>query len=157
QFLGKCTNGGVIEMDRDAGFRTVRQSGGKDSANINVPRGAWAYRLRCTVGDSEGPPVASGRIALTFDAGQRPLPKAAATNDVYTDGRTTTVFFQSAIPNVAVHTEGSGSFVLHLASNGKEEQFPSSSPTIHIPGSKLHEGTYNYWVVRDGVKGDKVS
>jgi len=157
QFLGKCPNGGVIEMDKDAGFRTVRLSGGKDAANMNVPRGGWAYRLRCTVGESEGPPIASGRIALLLDDGHRPLPKQAATNDVYTDGRTTTMFYQSAIPNVAVHADGSGSFVLHLASGGKEETFESSSSKIVVPGHKLREGTYTYWVVKDGVKGDKVS
>jgi len=157
QFLGKCPNGGVIEMDKDAGFRTVRLSSGKDAANMNVPRGGWAYRLRCTVGESEGAAVASGRIALILDDGHRPIPKKPATNDVYTDGRTTTVFYQSAIPNVAVHAEGSGGFVLHLATGGKEDTFQSPSPTLVVPGSKLHEGTYTYWIVKDGVKGDKVS
>lgn len=155
QFLGKCAQGGIVELDRDARFRTTRVSSGKDNANLLIGPGSWAYRLRCTVGANEGAPVAQGRITVVKDDGRRPLPAVAATNEVYTDGRTTTLSYQSAIPNLVVRYDGTGSqFVLHLASGGKDDTFPSSSPRITVPGTRLHEGTYTYWVDHDGTRGD---
>ena len=124
QFVGKCPQGGIVELDRDARFRTTRISAGKDNANMLVTPGAWAYRLRCTVGDDEGPPIAAGRVSVLRDDGRRPLPPIAATNEIDTDGRTTTISYQSAIPNLVVRFDGTGSqFMLHLASGGKEETF----------------------------------
>jgi hypothetical protein len=158
QFLGNCAQGGVIEMDRDPRFRTARLSAGKDNANVLVASGSWEYRLRCTVGNDDGPPVASGRIVVLRDDGRRPLPAIAATNEVFTDGRTTTISYQSAIPNLVVHYEGTGSsFVLHLATSGKEQTFTSKSPRITVPGSTLREGTYTYWIDHDGVQHEKKS
>ena len=47
QFNGKCPGGGVIEMDKDARFRTPKISAGREAANMLVQPGGWAYRLRC--------------------------------------------------------------------------------------------------------------
>ena len=62
QFLfgGKCSEGGFIEMDHDPRFRTAKVSGGKDTANLSVAAGSWAYRLRCTTASGDSAAVGSG-------------------------------------------------------------------------------------------------
>ncbi len=158
QFDGKCPDGGIIELDRDARFRTAKVSAGRDFANALIANGAWAYRLRCTSKDTEGSAVASGRITVVRDDGRRPLPKAQGVNDIDADGRTYRISYQSAIPNVVVHVRNPGAaHRLHLASAGKEQTFDSQAAAITVPGGQLREGTYTYWIDRDGVKQDKVS
>lgn len=156
-FGDKCPEGGFIEMDRDARFRTAKVSGGKDQANLSVGAGSWAYRLRCTTASGDSAAVGSGRIALVRDAGTRTLLKPV-TNDIDTDGRNYSLGYQSSIPNFAVRIKGEGGpFVLHLATGGSEETFAGPGPKITVPGEKLKEGTYSYWVDRNGVKDPKVS
>ncbi len=156
-FEGKCSDGGIVELDRDARFRTARVSGGKDSANLMIPAGGWAYRLRCTSGEGDGASVASGRIAVMRDAGTRRLLKDIAF-DIDTDGRTYSMTYQSTIPSVAVRIRGGGGpFTLHLAQGGVEETFTGPGPKITIPGSKLKEGTYTYWIDRNGARDPKTS
>jgi hypothetical protein len=158
QFDGKCPGGGIIELDRDARFRTAKVSAGRDFANALIAGGAWAYRLRCTSRDTEGAAVASGRISVVRDDGRRPLPRAQGVNDIDADGRTYRISYQSAIPNVVIHVRNPGAaHRLHLASAGKEQTFDSASPAIIVPGGQLHEGSYTYWIDRDGAKQDKVS
>ncbi|HEX7843549.1 MAG TPA: hypothetical protein VF469_39015, partial [Kofleriaceae bacterium] len=158
QFDGKCPEGGIIELDRDARFRTAKVSGGHDFANVLVSGGAWSYRLRCTSSGAEGGAVAAGRIAVVRDDGRRPLPRAQGVNDIDADGRNYRISYQSAIPNILVHIRNPGAVhKLHLAAAGKEQTFDSSTPAITVPGAQLHEGTYSYWIDRDGVKQDKVS
>lgn len=158
QFDGKCPDGGIIEVDRDARFRTAKVSGGHDFANVLLGGGAWSYRLRCTRNGGEGNAVASGRIAVVRDDGRRPLPRAQGVNDIDADGRNYRISYQSAIPNVVVHLRNPGAVhKLHLAAAGQEQTFDSSTPAITVPGAQLHEGTYTYWIDRDGVKQDKVS
>lgn len=155
QFAGKCPAGnGVIELDRDARFGSSKQSAGKESANLLVQPGGWAYRLRC----GDGAAVASGRIAVSRDDGSRRLPKLAPENAIDADGRNWGISYQSQIPTLAVKFPGNGtSFRLHLASGGKEDTFDGNSPVIKVPGAKLHEGTYTYWFDHDGQKQPKVS
>jgi len=156
-FGGKCSEGGFIEMDRDARFRTAKVSGGKDQANLSVGAGNWAYRLRCTTASGDSAAVGSGRIALVRDAGTRTLLKPV-TNDIDTDGRNYSLGYQSTIPNFAVRIKGEGGpFVLHMATGGSEETFSGPGPKITVPGEKLKEGTYSYWIDRNGVKDPKVS
>ncbi|MEO7096077.1 MAG: hypothetical protein ABI175_22640 [Polyangiales bacterium] len=156
-FGGKCSEGGFIEMDRDARFRTAKISGGKDQANLAVGAGSWAYRLRCTTASGDSAAVGSGRIALVRDAGTRTLLKPV-TNDIDTDGRNYSLGYQSSIPNFAVRIKGEGGpFVLHMATGGAEESFSGPGPKITVPGEKLKEGTYSYWIDRNGVKDPKVS
>jgi hypothetical protein len=158
QFDGKCPDGGIIELDRDARFRTAKVSAGKDFANALIASGAWAYRLRCTSKDTEGAAIASGRISVVRDDGRRPLPKAQGVNDIDADGRTYRISYQSAIPSVVVHVRNPGAaHRLHLASAGKEQTFDAATAAITVPGGQLHEGAYTYWIDRDGVKQDKVS
>jgi hypothetical protein len=158
QFGGKCSEGGFIEMDHDARFRTAKVSGGKDQANVMVGAGSWAYRLRCTTGSGDSAAVGSGRIAVLRDAGSRALPKQAATNDIDADGRNYRVDYQSVIPTIAVRIKGEGGpFTLHMATEGKDETFTGPGPKIMVPGTKLKEGTYTYWIDRNGVKDPKVS
>lgn len=158
QFDARCPDGGIIELDRDARFRTAKVSGGRDFANALLAPGAWSYRLRCTTRDTEGGAVASGRISVVRDDGRRPLPKAQGVNDIDADGRTYRISYQSAIPNVVVHVRNPGGAQrLHLASAGREQTFDSSIAAITVPGNQLHEGAYTYWLDRDGVKQDKVS
>jgi hypothetical protein len=158
QFDGKCPDGGIIEIDRNGSFRTARVSGGRDFANVMIQRGNWAYRLRCTSNGSEGGAVASGRITALTDDGRRPLPRIQAVNDIDPDGRNYRVYYQSTIPNIAVRIKNPGAVHrLHLASAGKEQTFDSSTPVVTVPGNQLREGTYTYWIDRDGVKQDKVS
>lgn len=160
QFLfgGKCPSGGIIEMDHDGRYRTAKVSAGREHANLFVAAGSFAYRLRCTTGGTEGPAVASGRIAVVRDSGTRALPKIRPPNDIEVDGRTWRVSYQSVVPDLRVNVKGGGSrFRLHLAQGGKAETFEATRPVIVIPGSKLKDGTYTYWVERDGVKLDKVS
>jgi hypothetical protein len=158
QFDGKCPGGGIIEVDRDPRFRTAKLSSGHDFANVMVGSGAWSYRLRCTANGAEGSAVASGRVTAIRDDGRRPLPKNQGINDIDADGRNYRISYQSAIPNLAVHVKTPGRLHrLHLAAAGKEQTFDSSTPSITVPGAQLHEGTYTYWVDRDGVKQDKVS
>jgi len=158
RFDGKCPDGGIIEVDRDARFRTAKLSSGRDFANVMVGGGSWAYRLRCTANGAEGNAVASGRVTVIRDAGRRPLPKNQGVNDIDADGRNYRISYQSAIPNVAVHITNAGArHKLHLATAGKEQTFDSNTSSVLVPGAQLHEGTYTYWVDRDGVKQDKVS
>jgi hypothetical protein len=157
-FDGKCGDGGIIELDRDPRFRTAKVSSGKDVANLLIGNGSWAYRLRCTTNGSEGAAVASGRISVVRDDGRRPLPKNQGSNDIDADGRNYRISYQSAIPNVVVHLKNPGSAnKLHLAAAGKEQTFDSSASSITVLGTQLHEGTYTYWVDRDGVKQEKIS
>ena len=157
-FGGKCADGGFIEMDRDPRFRTAKVSGGKDAANLSVGAGGWAYRLRCSTASGDSAPVGSGRIAVLRDSGSRALPKVAALNDIDADGRNYRISYQSVIPNVAVRIKGEGApFTLHVASGGKDETYSGPGPKITVPGTKLKEGQYTYWVDRNGVKDPKVS
>lgn len=158
QFDGRCPDGGIIELDRDARFRTAKVSAGRDFANVMITGGAWSYRLRCTSHGSEGSAVASGRIRGVRDDGRRPLPRTQGVNDIDADGRTYRISYQSAIPNVAVRVHSPGAVHrLHVAAAGKEQTFDSATSTITVPGAQLHEGTYTYWIDRDGAKQDKVS
>lgn len=157
-FGGTCTDSGFIEMDRDAKFRTAKVSGGKEQANLMVSAGSWAYRLRCTTASGDSAAVGSGRIIVLRDSGSRALPKQAATNDIDADGRNYRVDYQSVIPTIAVRIKGEGApFTLHMATEGKDETFTGPGPKILVPGTKLKEGTYTYWVDRNGVKDPKVS
>jgi len=157
-FGGKCADGGFIELDRDARYRTARISSGKDSANMRIERGSWAYRLRCSTRGGDTAAVASGRIVVVRDAGRRPLPKQEAENTIDADGRTYRISYQSAIPNLAVRIKGGGGpFTLHVARGGSAETYRGPGPTITVPGKKLEEGTYTYWIERNGVKDPKVS
>lgn len=157
-FGGKCSGGGFIEMDKDSRYRTAKVSSGKDDANHMVGVGGWAYRLRCSSGGGDSAPVASGRLVVQRDSGSRALPKAEATNEIDTDGRNYRISYQSVIPTIAVNIKGEGGpFTLHIATGGKEEQFKGPGPKIKVPGSKLKEGTYTYWIDRNGVKDPKVS
>jgi hypothetical protein len=145
-------------MDHDARFRTAKLSGGKESANMLVSGGAWSYRLRCSVGDAEGNAVASGRIVVSRDDGRRPLPKDPPVNPIDADGRVYRISYQSLIPNIKIKYGGTGSnLVLHLATGGVDETFEGTKSTFAVPGNKLKEGNYTYWVDHDGVKQDKVS
>jgi hypothetical protein len=153
-FNGKCPNGGTIEMDTDARFRTARITAGKETANILADAGSWAWRLVCAGG---GTP-AQGRITVRKDAGTRPLPKDPPVNPIDADGRTYRISYQSLIPNVKIKVPGTGKkFKLHLATGGAEETFESDTPSFTIDGKKLREATYTYWVDRDGVKQDRAS
>ena len=158
QFDGKCPDGGIIEVDRDGRFRTAKVSSGREFANIMVGVGDLSYRLRCSVNGVDGGPVASGRIVARRDDGRRPLTKGQGVNDIDADGRNYRISYQSSIPSVVVHVGTSGNTLkLHLAAAGKEQTFDSTTQTVTVPGTQLHEGTYSYWVDRDGVKQDKVS
>ena len=157
-FGGKCAEGGFIEMDHDSRFRTAKVSAGKDAANLSVGAGSWAYRLRCSSASGDSAAVASGRIAVTRDSGNRALPKLPATNNIDADGRTWRISYQSVIPNFAIKYKGTdGALKLHLAAGGKEETFESSGTVVQVPGTKLKEGTYTYWFDRNGVKDPQVS
>ncbi len=157
-FGGKCESGGIIEMDKDTRYKTSKISGGKENANLSVANGAWAYRLRCTSGGGEGAAVASGRIVVMRDDGHRPLPKIPPLNSIDADGRTWRISYQSQIPNLQVHSKATGgTFKLHLATEGKEQAFDASKPSIMVPGSQLKEGQYTYWFDIDGVKQAKTS
>lgn len=156
-FNGKCGGGGFIEMDKDPRYRTAKVSGGKDSANMMVGGGSWAYRLRCSSASGDTAAVASGRIVVRRDSGTRRLLKEVAF-DIDADGRNYRVSYQSAIPNIAVRTKGEGGpFKLHVAQGGTAQTFTGSSTKITIPGNTLKEGTYTYWLERNGVKDRKVS
>jgi hypothetical protein len=160
QFLfdGRCPDGGIVEVDRDARFRTAKLSGGRDFANVMIAAGRWAYRLRCTTNGVEGGSVVTGRIASLRDDGRRPLPKQQAVNEIDADGRNYRISYQSAIPSVAVQIRNPGARnTLHVAQAGTEQTFESSRSTIVVPGTQLREGTYTFWVDRDGAKQDKVS
>jgi hypothetical protein len=159
QLDGRCPDGGIIEVDRDTRFRTAKVSSGRDFANVLVTGGSWAYRMRCTTNGDEGAAAASGRVTVVKDDGRRPLPKNQGVNDIDADGRNYRISYQSAIPSVVVHVKNPGAaHKLHLASGGKEQTFDSgASAAITVPGAQLHEGTYTYWVDRDGVKQDKMS
>jgi hypothetical protein len=158
QFDGKCPDGGIIEVDRDARFRTAKVSSGRAFANVMIGQGAWAYRLRCTANGEEGNAVVSGRVAVLRDDGRRPLPKKQGVNDIDADGRNYRISYQSTIPNLAVHVQNPGAkHKLHLAAAGKEQTFDSTTSLIIVPGAQLHEGTYRYWIDRDGVQQGKVS
>ncbi len=77
-FGTKCPNGGVIEIDHDNHFRAPKVSGGKEGANVMLTGGSWAWRLRCSQGDSEGGAVASGSIGvMRSPARTRSMPTAA--------------------------------------------------------------------------------
>jgi hypothetical protein len=153
-YPGKCGGIGTIEMDTDPKFRTARITAGKDTANILAEQGAYSYRLICGGGT-----VGAGRIVVRRDSGTRPLPKEASENRIDADGRTYRISYQSLIPNVKIKVPGAagGKYRLHLATGGVDDTMDSTKSTFSIPGKKLKEATYTYWVERDGVKDNKVS
>jgi hypothetical protein len=152
-FNGKCTSGGTVELDHSSAFRTPRVSEGKETANMLVPQGSWAWRLRCA-----GGVAASGQIAVVPDSGRRPLPPKPNKNSIDADGLAYTISYQSLIPNVAIRYKGTGAaFKLHLASGGADEVYEGTTPIIEVPGKKLKEATYTFWFEKDGVKQDKIS
>lgn len=158
RFGGTCPRGGIIEMDRDARFRTAKTSSGSEAANLMVAPGRWAYRLRCTTGAGEGGAVASGRVVVLRDDGRRALPKIPPVNAIDADGRTWRISYQSQIPNLRVNVRGAGSaFKLHLAQGGRAQTFAATTGSVVVPGSKLAEGEYTYWFDVDGKKQAKVS
>jgi len=158
QFAGKCPQGGIVELDRDARFRTAKVSGGKEAANHLVKGGRWHYRLRCTSGAGEGAAVASGVVSVIHDGGTRSLPPKPGVNPFELDGRPWAFSYQSAIPDLAVKFPGTAaSFKLHLARGGKDLTFESATNKLRVPGAALSEGVYTYWFDRDGVKQDKVN
>jgi hypothetical protein len=151
-FNGKCPGGGTIEADHDARFRTPRVSEGKETANMLLGVGSWAWRLKC------GNVAATGQVSVLHDNGRRPLPAKQNKNTVDADGRTWAIGYQSLIPTVEFRFKGTGSaFKLHLATGGAEEVYESSTPTIEVDGKKLKEGTYTFFVEHDGQKQDKIS
>jgi hypothetical protein len=157
QFGDQCADG-IIEVDRDRGFRTPRVSSGHDVANVMLSAGTVWYHLRCTVGGVDGPVVVSGRVTTVQDDGRRPLPKIQSINDIDADGRNYGISYQSTIPNLAVHVRNPGAVhKLHLALGGKEQTYESSTPRIVVPGKELREGKYIFWIDRDGVRQDKSS
>jgi hypothetical protein len=92
------------------------------------------------------------------DDGRRPLPKEPGVNPIDADGRTYRISYQSLVPNMKIRYGGTGTaFTLHLATGGADETFESTTPSFNVPGNKLKEATYTYWVDHDGVKSDKVS
>jgi hypothetical protein len=154
-FGSKCGSGGTIEMDHDGRFRTPRVSEGKEAANMLVPAGSWAYRLKCANGNVG----AAGQVLVVRDSGRRPLPPKPAKNPIDADGRVWAISYQSLIPNLEVTFPGggAGAYKLHVATGGAEQTFESSKNVVEVPGSKLKEATYTFWFDKDGVKQDKVS
>lgn len=151
-FFGICSSGGTIEADRDSRFRTPRISEGQDTANMLLPAGSWAWRLRC---DEK---TAAGQVFVVKDNGRRPLPPKPSTNTIDADGRNYTIAYQSLIPIIAVRSKAGGSnFKLHVATAGVEQVFESTTPTVEIPSGKLKEGNYALWFDRDGQRQDKVT
>lgn len=158
QLGARCTSGGIVEVDRDARFRSPRVSAGREVANLRLDAGAWAYRVRCTSGGDEGAAVATGRIVVVKDGGTRALPTLRPPNDIEVDGRTWRVSYQSAMPDLLVRAPPGGrSYRLHVAQGGSEEVFDAARPQIAIPGARLREGSYTYWVDIDGAKHNVVS
>jgi hypothetical protein len=156
-FDAKCAEGGIVELDRDARYRTAKVSGGSDGANLRLEGGTWAYRLRCSAGAGEGSAVATGRITVVRDGGTRALPPPQRPIDIDADGRIWRVSYQSAIPDLRVNPKPGGNvFRLHVAQGGKDDLY-DGKPPISIPSAKLKEGQYTYWFDIDGVKQDKVS
>ncbi|MEO6774355.1 MAG: hypothetical protein ABI467_15270 [Kofleriaceae bacterium] len=153
-FNSKCASGGTVEIDRDARFRTPRVSEGKDAANMMMPPGSWAWRLRCAGGGV----AASGRIAVVTDSGRRPLPPKPSKNSIDADGRIYGISYQSLIPNIDVHYKGSAkTYKLHLATGGSDEVFESSTPVVELPGKKLKEASYTFWFEKPDGTQDKVT
>jgi len=63
-----------------------------------------------------------------------------------------------ALIGIGADLKGGGArFNVQRRTGGKEQSFDGAGPTINIPGKALEEGTYTYWVDRDGVKDPKVS
>src|SRR3569623_789290 len=153
-FNSKCPSGVTVEMDHDARFRTPRVSEGKESANILLSSGAWAWRLRCAGGGI----AASGQIVVVTAAGRRPLPPKPRKNSIDADGRVSAISYQSLIPTVEVHYKGTATtYKLHLATGGSDEVFESSTPVVEIPGKKLKEASYSFWFEKPDGKQDKVT
>jgi len=154
-FQDKCPSGGTVELDHSSAFKTPRVSEGKESANMLVPQGSWAWRLRC----SGGSVAAQGQISVVADSGRRPLPQKLSTNTIDADGRVYSIAYQSQIPNVVVKLKGTGgsAFKLHLATGGADEVFESTTSSVEIPGKKLKEANYTFWFDKDGVKQDKIT
>ncbi len=154
-FQDKCPSGGTVELDHSSGFRTPRVSEGKESANMLVPQGSWAWRLRC----SGGAVAAQGQVSVVADSGRRALPQKLSTNNIDADGRVYSIAYQSLIPNIVVKYKGSGgsAFKLHLATGGADEVFESTKPSVELPGKKLKEANYTFWFDKDGVKQDKIT
>jgi len=154
-FEDKCPSGGTVELDRSSAFKTPRVSEGKERANMLVPQGSWAWRLRC----SGGSVASQGQISVVADSGRRPLPQKLSTNTIDADGRVYSIAYQSLIPNVVVKFKGTGgsAFKLHLATGGVDEVFESTKSSVEIPGKKLKEANYTFWFDEDGVKQDKIT
>jgi hypothetical protein len=158
RFAEQCPEGGVVELDSSASFRTPAVSAGEGAANLMVSSGSYHYRVRCEERGGDGRPVASGRLYVVRDSGRRPLPAAPPPFQLDADGRTYRVGYQAAIPTMKVVWKGGSgdSFTLRLARDGKDQSFSSSEPSYSIPGSKLSEGVYMLWFEKSGGR-SKVS
>lgn len=154
-FQDKCPSGGTVELDHSSAFRTPRVSEGKESANMLVPQGSWAWRLVC----SGGSVASHGQVSVVADSGRRPLPQKLSTNKIDADGRIYSIAYQSLIPNVVVKFKGTGgsAFKLHLATGGADDVLESTTPSVEIPGKRLKEANYTFWFDKDGVKQDKIT
>nr|MBP9085429.1 hypothetical protein [Kofleriaceae bacterium] len=153
KFDGRCAGNGDIELDHDNRFKTPRISSGAGSANHMVA-GGWTYRLRCN-----GKAVASGRVLVVRDSGERRLAPTAPTNPIEADGRNYSITYQSQLPNILVKWKGAtgSNFTLYVATGGKTQKFTSTTPQVTMPGKILKEGRFTYWFERnDGLK-SKVS
>lgn len=143
----------IIKANRDGPFTAPTRTTGAGRATVPITTGSWIYRLRCVTATGDGPPIATGRIVSRTDAPDRALPALPALNTINADARSYRISYQREIPTVEVRTKRKGThYRLHMLSDGRLDTYDSTSPSIKVPGAKLHDGAYTFFVEVDGVR-----
>ena len=145
-FPNACAREGVIELLGRG--RVAHAAAGTGGANLRVPKGRYAYRLRCLSDTGlDSKPVAKGGLTVLHNAGTAPLAAGAPSTMVDTDGRTYTVLYQNRLPQVSVrwpHPPKASSYVLVHRSNRGTRSYTTGSPSYSFRSGSLREGRHAF-------------
>ena len=134
-------------VDLELGGVVTTRVWGIDSANLELGKGTWRYRVTCV-----GVLLGRGRIAIVQDdARRRVYLKTPAPNHIYADGRTYRISYQSVMPIIHIHGyEPSASHRLHVATANTDMTFEPKLGEVTIPAKDWRDGDYTFWFEGDG-------
>lgn len=145
-FEGKCEHLGVVEVL--VGKEVSSWASGIASANLELPTGSHAYRLRCLspagVWSETG---VSGRVVGYADSGATQLPNYAPSNAVNADGRKYTLLYQNRLPSVTVqwpNAPSADSYTLTHTGEGGVKTVTTKTPRYNYPSGALGEGQHGF-------------
>ena len=146
RFGDRCKQGGVVQLMRGTSGVAASSRSETGVANILIPVGMHAYRLRCLGPEGlEEKAATSGRVSVRRNSGTSQLPTSAPRTQVETDGRKYTVLYQNLLPQIAVRwknaPEAKG-YKLTLQGASKTQGFTTSTPNYFFASGSLPEGSH---------------